>query len=306
MAKILYCHWNLDEARERAPRLRKAGHSVEIHAEQNAGSKIYRKLRANPPEAILIDLDRLPSHGRELGSYFRRAKETRHVPLVFIGGAPEKVAGIRSVLPDAAYTEWTRLQGALTRALKSRPKNPVVPTTNLFGGGTPLPKKLGIKADTTVVLLGAPENFEERLGELPRDVHLERRARGRADLVLLFAPSLGGLFRRLPTAKKVMKEGGSLWIAWPKKASGVATDLTQQAVRETGLACGLVDYKICSIDDTWSGLRFARRVTGRDSKVFDKKSATSKKRTTKERKLLSTAKKRPSTTKKQANWSTSS
>lgn len=92
---------------------------------------------------------------------------------------------------------------------------------------------------------------------------MDARARGRADLVMLFVATRAELARRLPVAQRTMDDGGSLWIAWPKQSSGVPSDLTQQIVRSTGLGAGLVDYKICAIDDTWSGLRFARRAVKR-------------------------------------------
>ena len=139
------------------------------------------------------------------------------------------------------------------------PTHPVVPNTMAAYSGTKLPKKLGIRAGSVVALLGSPARFEKTLGKLPEDVTLRRQARGTADLVMLFAKSRADLDRRLGTATRTMADRGSLWIAWPKKASGVASDLNQQLVRKTGLAAGLVDFKICAIDETWSGLRFARR-----------------------------------------------
>jgi len=163
------------------------------------------------------------------------------------------------VLPDATYTEWSKIRTALKAALKSALKSPVVPGTFASYSGTPLPKKLGVKSGTTVALLGAPKDFEKTLGRIPEDVRITRRAGQRAELVILFTQSLADLRKRLGIAKRTMAEKGSLWIAWPKKVSGVPSDLTQQAVRKYGLANGLVDYKICAIDDTWSGLRFAKR-----------------------------------------------
>jgi len=125
--------------------------------------------------------------------------------------------------------------------------------------GTPLPKKLGIKAESTVALLGAPPGFEKTLGRLPDGVRLRHDARGRPDRIVLFVRSTAELARRFPVAARALAPGGGLWIAWPKKASGVETDLTQTHVREFGLGRQFVDYKICAIDDTWSGLQFARR-----------------------------------------------
>ena len=112
-----------------------------------------------------------------------------------------------------------------------------------------------------MVLVGAPDDIERTLGVLPPDVTLRRRAQGRCDLIVWFVDTRRDLERRV--ARYGAKAGaGGLWICWPKKASGVASDLSERVVRETGLAHGLVDYKIASIDPTWSGLRFTRRKSG--------------------------------------------
>jgi hypothetical protein len=132
--------------------------------------------------------------------------------------------------------------------------------------GTPLPRKLGVKPGAHILLLDAPEGFEETLGALPADVELRRGLRGRApfDVIVLFAPDAAALERRLEPAIARLAVAGGLWIAWPKKASGIATDLSDGAVRARGLATGLVDNKVCAVDATWSGLRFVRRLADRD------------------------------------------
>ena len=122
--------------------------------------------------------------------------------------------------------------------------------------GTPLPRKLGIKKGCVVALVGAPAGFEKTLGRLPERAPLRRQARGRCDLILWFPKSFRDLERRIGT---LGRKAEALWVAWPKKASGVESDLSQTVVRKTGLAAGLVDYKVCSIDATWTGLRFTRR-----------------------------------------------
>lgn len=127
--------------------------------------------------------------------------------------------------------------------------------------GTPLPKKLGIRAGSVVALLGASARFEQTLDALPDNVRLQKHARGRADVIILFAKSRTDLDRRLSAAIRALAKGGRLWIAWPKKASGVPCDVTETVVRELGLGAGLVDYKISAMDETWSGLCFTRRRT---------------------------------------------
>jgi hypothetical protein len=121
-----------------------------------------------------------------------------------------------------------------------------------------LPKKLGIKPGSVVALVGAPDGFEETLGELPEGVVLLRQLRGQPDVTLWFTRSRKDLDQGIERMG-AFAEGGGLWIVWPKKSSGVTTNVSQGVVREVGLAAGLVDYKVCSIDETWSGLRFTRR-----------------------------------------------
>ena len=129
--------------------------------------------------------------------------------------------------------------------------------------GTPLPRKLGIKPGARVGLIGAPHDFDAVLGELPPDVTVVRRARGRLDVLVVFVQKCSELERRLPALKKALDQAGGLWVAWPKRSSGVATDLGEATVRELGLATGLVDNKVCAIDATWSGLRFVYRLADR-------------------------------------------
>jgi hypothetical protein len=129
--------------------------------------------------------------------------------------------------------------------------------------GTPLPKKLGIKDGTRLALLASPKGF--KLAPLPAGVEIRTQARGKLDVILFFATRRRELERRFPVMARALVATGGLWVAWPKKASGVATDLTFEPVQEIGLEYGLVDNKVCAIDDVWSGLRFVRRVADRPS-----------------------------------------
>ncbi|MDX1503081.1 MAG: DUF3052 family protein [Thermoanaerobaculia bacterium] len=129
--------------------------------------------------------------------------------------------------------------------------------------GTPLAKKLGIKPGHRVGLIAAPEGFEEQLEGLPEDAVLSRRAAGRFDVVVLFCRRRSELVRRFPKLAERLRRDGGLWVAWPKKSSGVATDLAFDSVQRTGLDAGLVDNKVCAVDETWSGLRFVYRLEDR-------------------------------------------
>jgi hypothetical protein len=181
------------------------------------------------------------------------------VPIVIVDGDARKLEQIRELLPDLTFTTWGAIQRALKRAIAHPPEHPTVPTSDLAGyADAPLVKKLGVKPDFTVTMIGAPARFEQTLGVLPDGVRLRRRARGTTDLVLWFVQTQADVTRRIAQISTLAGSGG-LWIVWPKQTSGVRTDLTQTVVRKLGLASGLVDYKVCSVDRTWSGLRFARR-----------------------------------------------
>jgi hypothetical protein len=129
--------------------------------------------------------------------------------------------------------------------------------------GTPLPQKLGIKEGARVALVGSPDGLERSLGPLPPGAAIAGRVRGPLDVIVFFTARRKELERRFMTLARALDPAGGLWIAWPKKASGVATDLDQATVMEVGLATGLVDNKVAAIDDTWSGLRFVVRKENR-------------------------------------------
>jgi hypothetical protein len=129
---------------------------------------------------------------------------------------------------------------------------------------TPLPRKLGIKPGHRVLLLRAPDGFEPGvLGVLPGDVTVARTARGTADVIVAFFDRRAELEQRMPALRERMAPAAGLWIAWPKRSSGVATDLTEDVVRELALANRLVDNKVAAIDATWSGLRLVIRLVDR-------------------------------------------
>jgi hypothetical protein len=130
--------------------------------------------------------------------------------------------------------------------------------------GTPLPRKLGIKAGARLGLIGAPRGFDQALAGMPEGVVVRRRLSGeRFDVIVAFFSRGSSLERRLPELKAALDPAGGLWLAWPKRASGVETDLTDRVVRGLGLATGLVDNKVCAIDQVWSGLRLVYRVRDR-------------------------------------------
>ena len=125
--------------------------------------------------------------------------------------------------------------------------------------GTPLVQKLGIKQGHRVGFFGAPGSFAAALGELPPGVKPSTAARGTYDVIVSFHVSRAELENRIPTLLKVLDVNGALWMAWPKKASKLPTDLTEDVQRDVWLPRGLVDVKVCAIDDVWSGLKLVWR-----------------------------------------------
>jgi hypothetical protein len=254
--RIRLVYWNAAEAQERAARLQAAGYEVDFDPLTPAA---LRALGQDSPGAVVIDLSRLPSQGRDVGLNLRLYKSTRLIPLVFIEGDPDKTSRIREFLPDASYTTWDQINETLQRLLAHPPQNVVVPESSFAGyAGAPLVKKLGIRAGSVVALVGAPTGFENVLGDLPEGVRLQVQAEPPCDLILWFVKTLNELAGDIDRVTAAIGKDG-LWIIWPKKVSGVVTDLTQNVVRAAGLAAGLVDYKISAIDETWSGLKFTRR-----------------------------------------------
>ncbi len=144
--------------------------------------------------------------------------------------------------------------------------------------GTPLPQKLGIKPGTALCVIGAPTGFARALGELPPGAAIASRAEPPLAFVLLFARSRAVLAQRFAEQAAGLAPDGMLWVAWPKKAAKVDTDLDENAVREVGLAAGLVDNKVCAIDATWSGLRFVVRLADRASRGRPRKGVSLPKR----------------------------
>ena len=153
------------------------------------------------------------------------------------------------------------------RVKRATPRAPAAPKPRKPAtagySGTPLPQKLGFKEGTQAAVAGAPDGLRRLLGALPKGATLAAPASAMLDLGVLFATRAVDLRRAVPIWTHRLKPAGMLWIAWPKKASGAETDLTEDAVRLVGLQGGLVDVKVCAIDATWSGLKFVRRLRDR-------------------------------------------
>ena len=256
MTRIRLIHWDAADGHARATALKAL--SFEVVFEPVTGPADLKRITRDPPAVLVIDLSRSPMRGRDVALALRETKAMRAVPLVFVEGGPAKVARVREVFPEAVYTMWPMILDALRLALAQPPKDAEVRRSRMDGyAGTPLPKKLGVRPGATVALIGAPAGIEATLGELPDGTSLLRGG-GACDLALWFPKSIADLERRFGEAGARAGRGG-MWVCWPKKAAGVASDLSERDERRVGLDAGWVDFKVCAIDATWSGLRFARR-----------------------------------------------
>lgn len=232
---------------EKTAAVRALGYGVE---DAKPTSSSLKEFRENPPDAIVIDLSRLPATGLEVGVALRRFPKTRLIPLVFVDGLPEKVARAQAALPDARYTTYAKLGPVLGDVLAAPPREAVVPKS-ISGPDSPVPlaKKLGIKDE--VALVNAPKDFAKRLGEA--------KVTKNAALTIWFVKELDEFTASLKAFRACAARGG-IWICWPK---GQKNGLNGNHVREACLEVGLVDFKICAVDAIWSGMRFAVRKGGR-------------------------------------------
>ena len=125
--------------------------------------------------------------------------------------------------------------------------------------GTPLPQKLGIKPDTIVVTIDPPDNYRRLLGQIPSGVNFASRPVGKTKFVHFFATERRVLQTQLASLRQKIAEDATVWVSWPKKSSGVPTDVTEDVIRAVALPLGFVDIKVCAVDDTWSGLKLMIR-----------------------------------------------
>ncbi len=255
--RVCLIHWNEKERQERINQLTLAG--IDIVEGINPGPLFSKALEAARPDAVVIDLSRLPSQGRDLGVMIRTRAGTRQIPIVFVEGAADKVASIRELLPDAEFTTWEDILPILTRVVDSKEKD-FLPQSSVFAAYSqkPLATKLGIKPGFLVCLIGEQEDLLGDSDHLPAGVRVANEIVNDANLFLWCLHSQAEFSASLALIKTHVKHAPT-WVGWPKKAADPGCDLTQTVVREQCLAVGMVDYKICSINEKWSALLFKWR-----------------------------------------------
>ena len=255
MPRVRLFHWRAEEAKPLIAALRAGGHTIDYPGDTANGN--WRSLRESPqPIAVVIDLTRLPSHGRWVAAEIRATKSLRHIPIVFVDGDPEKIERIRKDLPDAVYTSRTRLASVLKRVKPLA--DPVVPTRMMSRTDRTAAEKLGIKAGARVALIDPPVDYLRVLGKLPKDASLEEDPEDALRLTLWFVRDPDAYLAGL-TQIRQRASFSRIWVIYPKQQSRQASAITQMFIREAALLVGLVDYKVCSVNDTWTGLLFTRK-----------------------------------------------
>lgn len=251
MARLRVLHWREKEAGPLLAALRSAGHQVDY---EEKSTSLIPSIRATAPAAVVIDLSRVPSHGRETAVYLRGLKSTRHIPIVFVGGEPEKVDKIRELMPDAVYTKLSGVNGAVKRAIANTPQTPVVPPQMMERTtGRSTAQKMGIKAGFRVALFDPPADYARVLGPMPEGVSLEEDPREVLPITIWFVRDPEEYVRTLPR-RRALAARSRFWIVWPK---GQRDGINGNLIRETALSLGLVDYKICSVNEVWTAMVFA-------------------------------------------------
>lgn len=249
MPRVVVIHRELEEAALLAGRLRDRG--VEAAPCRSLGTKCFRQIRAEAPDAILIDLNRAPSYGRALAVLIRENKTINTIPLVFLCGDPAKTAIVRRALPDAAFVLWSDIVPALEKAAATGPRPFQAPRHP----NRSVAQKLGITPDSVVALCNPPDGFAL---DLPQGARIVGKPAG-AGVLLFWAFHEAALDRDLPRLATHLEKGRRLWLLWPKRTSGVETSLTMPRVRAIASGHGLIDYKVCAVDDTWSAMAVGRK-----------------------------------------------
>jgi len=246
-----------DQASEHAKKLEAAGFQVD--ATPLDSKRLIGRIAEMAPAAVVIDLDRKPSHGKAVGVVLTKAKSTRAIPLVFAGGPPEKAAHIQGDLQGAVFTSWAKTPAAVKRAIANPPvvTTPAKPYMEQWAGRT-LVKKLDLKPGMSVALIGAPDGFVELLGDLPEGIEFHAQMGRGVKMVIWFVHSVTELDEFHFMSARLGK-GVGLWVAHPKMGGKLRSDFNQIDVRRAAKEVGMIDYKVCSVDEDWSALKIGRR-----------------------------------------------
>jgi hypothetical protein len=249
MRRVRLFHWKANEAAALIKELKRAGHSVDYDEDLRT---YWANRKLHLPEVFAIDLSHRPAHGREVAIALRGYKPSRNIPIIFVDGDAAKVEGIKRVIPDAVYTSRDKLPKAIDRA--KPPAQPLVPAQMMdrFSGRSAA-QKIGIGKGMAVAVVDPPADYTKVVGELPEGVRFEEADCRDCKVTLWFLHDYGSFEPALPRMRRLAQKS-KLWILWRKgKLDGIDGNIVRQGANEVGL----VDYKICSVNETWSGMAFA-------------------------------------------------
>ncbi len=251
MKRVGLVHWKVEEARPLIELLERAGYEVHYgNAQRPIRVSELKKLDAH---AAVVDLSRLPSQGKYWAAELRQTS-LKQLPIVFVDCAAERVDAVRAAIPDAEYVVRKDLLAALKRA--KAVANPVQPE-RLMASSRSAALKMGVKPGSRVGVYDAPRGYAKVLGALPEGAVLDEAPEEIAPVTVWFVTDPDTYLARLREMKKVAAKS-KLWVVYPKQQKGKAgVGITQFTVREAAIKVGLVDYKVCSVDETWTGFAFA-------------------------------------------------
>lgn len=246
-----------DEAQQYAKKLEAAGFRVD--ATPLDSKRLIGRIAEMAPAAVVIDLDRKPSHGKAVGVVLTKSKSTRAIPLVFAGGPAEKAAHIQGDLRGAVFTSWAKAPAAMKRAIANPPaiSRPAKSYMDQWAGRT-LVKKLDLKPGMTVALIAAPDGFIEWLGDLPEGIEFRGEMSRAAQMIIWFIRSAAEL-EEFGFMSARLGKGVVFWAVHPKASGKLRSDFNQIDVRHAAKEVGMIDYKVCSVDEDWSALKIGRR-----------------------------------------------
>jgi hypothetical protein len=252
--RVRIIHWRAAESGPLIEACRAGGFEVEY--DDVPFPALAKHIRHNQPDALVIDLTRLPSHGREVAMAIRRTKFSRHIPIVFVDGEPEKVAMVRSQIPDATFATRKQLCARIKAAIAHPVANPITPpgVMERYGSRTKA-QKLGIKPGTTVAVIDPPRDYETVLGDLGEGVEIVENPASVHPVTLWFMRDPDAVLASLRRMRAIADKT-RLWVVRPK---GPKSQLNENFLREACNEVALVDYKICAVNEHWTGIVFARR-----------------------------------------------
>jgi CheY-like chemotaxis protein len=256
MQRLRVIHWDAEEARALVELCRGAGYQVDY--DSGGGTAVVKATRKAPvPDAIVIDLTRLASHGREVGVALRNYKALRATPIVFVDGEEMKVEKTRERVPDAYFCSRGQLLRTLKKAIReagSKPAVPATPMMELYRSRFTF-QKLGVEPGMSLGVVDPPRDYLAALGEMPEGVEIVENPDSPQAVTVWFVHELDPYLDSLRRMRAIA-DRTKLWVAWRK---GAKNGITQNSVRESAREFGLVDYKICAIDGHWSGMLFTRK-----------------------------------------------